>query len=142
MDHGLQPGMMKFCVAANVVRERTEEDGTIRHGTPAYPGGRKVYVAKHLRLDPDVVCVLGMNRFKKYVYNYIPLGWIENVRPDKTFNLHLLTLMRDNFENFDMWWGYREEDRQGVALFAEVLNRLKAGDRTAAEQYCRKRYDY
>ena len=40
----MKPGMMKHCVVANITREPHTEDGVIRYGTKAFPGGRKVYL--------------------------------------------------------------------------------------------------
>jgi len=35
----------------------------------------------------------------------------------------------------DMWWRYKEEDKTGAMKYAQLLNRLKAGDKEAFEQY-------
>ena len=34
-----------------------------------------------------------------------------------------------------MWWRYKEEDRIGAMEYAQLLNRIKNGDKEAAEGY-------
>ncbi len=45
MGSGIQPGMMKYCVIGNIVKEHIDEEGIVRHGTLPFPGGRKVYIS-------------------------------------------------------------------------------------------------
>ena len=47
----------------------------------------------------------------------------------------LLDLMRNTDESPDMWWLYKEEDRIGAIEYAQILNRVKAGDKEALDQY-------
>ena len=83
--------------------------------------------------------MMGLNRYKsRYALERIPLAYVENIRPAKTFHLKVLELMRDDPEYKDMWWGHRKADRQGAAEYAQLLNRVKAGDREAAERYDRE----
>ncbi len=37
----------------------------------------------------------------------------------------------------DMWWRYKEEDKIGATEYAQILNRVKAGDKEAFDQYNR-----
>ena len=43
--------------------------------------------------------------------------------------------MRNGEEFPDMWWLYKEEDRIGAMEYAQILNRVKEGDKEALAQY-------
>lgn len=136
MDNRIKPGMMKYCVIGNIVKEHSGKDGITRYGTASFPGGRKVYISR--RLWENEVVVLGLNRYKsRYVKECVPLAWIENIRFSKTFNTKVLERMTNTDEFPDMWWLYREKDRIGAAEYAKILNRIKSGDKEALEQYNR-----
>lgn len=133
---GIKPGMMKYCVVGNIVKEHLDENGMTRYGTAAFPGGRKIYISR--RLWDDGVVVMGLNRFKsRYAFETVPLALIENIRFSKTFSSKVLELMRNDSEFPDMWWLYKEEDKIGATEFAQLLNRIKSGDSDAYEQYKR-----
>ncbi|MDO5325573.1 MAG: hypothetical protein Q4G00_02515 [Clostridia bacterium] len=133
MAYGIKPGMMKYCVVGNIVTERLDENGEIRHGIASFPGGRKVYISKRIWDKGVVVC--GLNRFKsKYVLETVPLACIENIRAARTFKPHVLELMADpEFKNF--WWLYIKEDQVETEEYVQILNRIKAGDQKAFDQY-------
>lgn len=134
MANGIKPGMMKYCVIGNIVMEHPDKDGVIRYGTASFPGGRKVYISR--RLWGDKVVVLGLNRYKsKYAMENVPLAWIENIRLSRTFDPQVLDLMSNTGEFPDMWWLYKEADRIGATEYAQILNRVKGGDKVALEQY-------
>ncbi len=138
MRNGIKPGMMKYCVIGNIVMEHPDKDGILRHGTASFPGGRKVYISRRLWDDGEVT-IMGLNRLKsRYVTERVPLSWLENIRFSKTFEPRVLELMVPNFETVDMWWRHKEEDRIGATEYAKILNRVKAGDREAYEQYYRE----
>ena len=133
MAYGIKPGMMKYCVVGNIVTERLDENGEIRHGTVSFPGGRKVYISR--RLWDDSVLVFGLNRFKnKYILETVPLACIENIRASRTFQPHVLELMADT-EFRDLWWLYKKDDKAESEEYVQILNRVKAGDQKAFEQY-------
>lgn len=126
---------MKYCVIGNIVKEHSEENGIIRHGTASFPGGRKVYISRRLCLD-GVVLVLGLNRFNcRNVFETVPLAWIENIRASKTFQPQILELMRNTDEFPEMWFLYNEEDRLEVKEYAQVLNLAKNGKPEPLNQY-------
>ena len=133
MSAKVSPGMMKYCVVGNIVKEHTDENGIVRYGTAAFPGGRKVYISR--RFWWDSVVVLGMNRFKKYVLESVPLELVENVRFTRTFQPYLIELMTNNLEWNDLWWGYKKEDEIGARDYAEMINEFKSGDTGKAEKY-------
>lgn len=134
MNNEIKLGMMKYCVIGNIVKEYTDENGILRHGTKCFPGGRKVFITR--RLWEDGVLVMGLNRYKsKYVYENVPLSCIENIRFSKTFKPRILEEMKFTNEFPDEWWMYKEEDRIGAMEYADTLNRVKVGDREAFEKY-------
>lgn len=134
MANGIKPGMMKYCVVGNIVMAHPDKDGTIRYGTASFPGGRKVYISR--RLWKNGAVVLGLNRHKsRYATEVVPLEWIENIRFSRTFDLRVLDLMRNTDEFPNMWWLYKEADKIGAMEYAQILNRVKAGDTAAFERY-------
>ena len=91
------------------------------------------------RLWEDSVTVMGLNRFKnRYVTERVPLSLIENIRFSRTFKKNIIENMTNTIETIDMWWRYKEEDRIGAKKYAQLLNRIKNGDKEAAEWYKRE----
>lgn len=136
MGNGIKPSMMKYCVIGNIAMEHSDENGITRHGTASFPGGRKVYISR--RLWDDGVVVIGLSRYKsRYASEIVPLAWIENIRFAKAFDPKVLELMINTEECPDMWWLYKEEDKIGAAEYAQLLNRIKSGDKEALGQYNR-----
>lgn len=134
MSNGIEPGMMKYCVVGNIVKEHLVENGVLRYGTASFPGGRKVYISR--RLWSNGVVVIGLNRYKsRYATETVPLAWIENIRFSKVFNPEVLEIMTNTDELPDMWWLYKNADKVGAAEYAQILNRVKSGDKEAFEQY-------
>ncbi len=125
-----KPGMQKYCVVANIVTKRVDENGVERNGTAAYPGGRKVYVSKIFSYNRDCIKVVGMNRFKKYVYGFVPFDAITNIRPGRTFSKTIIGLMTDDVIDgiCNEWFGYKEEDCIATELYANILNNAQNGD--------------
>ena len=81
---------------------------------------------------------MGLNRYmSRYDIETVPLAWIENIRVSKTFGSKVLELMTNTDEFPDMWWRYKEEDKIGATEYAQILNRVKAGDKEAFDQYNR-----
>lgn len=134
----IEPGMMKYCVIGNIVKEHIDENGIIRYGTASFPGGRKVYISR--RLWKTGAVVMGLNRFKnRYSEEVVPLEYMDNIRFSKTFEPRVLKLMNDFvFEGSDAWWGYKKEDMIGAMEYADMLNRIKAGDKEAFDKYTRE----
>ena len=137
MSNGIEPGMMKDCVVGNIVMEHLVENGVLRYGTASFPGGRKVYISR--RLWSNGVVMIGLNRYKsRYATETVPLAWIENIRFSKVFNPEVLEIMTNTDELPDMWWLYKNADKVGAAEYAQILNRVKSGDKEAFEQYSRE----
>ena len=136
VSEDIKPGMFKYCVIGNIVREWIDEEGIKRNGIVVFPGGRKIYISR--RLWDDEVTVLGINRWgSQYILERVPLAYIENIRPSKTFNRTVVALM-NNPELEDGWWRYKKEDKIGSEEFAVMLNEMKAGNRELYEKYKRE----
>ena len=128
---------MRYCVIGNIVKERQDADGVIRHGTLSFPGGRKVYISRRL-WDDYTVTVLGLNRFKsRYILEKIPLAFLENIRASKTFSPRVSELMANDIEHDDMWWLYTEEDKKRSEEFAQILQCVQSGDADVLKKYTR-----
>ncbi len=138
MSGDKKSGMLKYCVVGNIAKKHVDENGVTRYGTAAFPGGRKVYISRRLWGD-ETVTVMGLNRFlNKYTRECVPLALIENIRFSKTFKKRVLELMAYDTEYHDMWWSYKEEDRNGAEEYARILQRVKDGDKEALAQYTRE----
>ena len=141
MSGRIEPGMMKYCVVGNIIKERVDEKGVLRNGTPAFSGGTRVYISR--RFWESHVVVLGRTR-KSHSYSLIsvPMEWIENIRFSKTFKPHVLELMRNDSESYEMWWRHKKEDEAGARFFADMLNEYKAGNTEKSDWYLRNVMSY
>ena len=108
----------KYCVVGNIVKERMDEDGNLRHGTVACRGGARVYLEGKYHYG-DTIRVLGLNRFGRYACEYIPLDQIENVRFTRVYKPKVVELMYE-YDEF-CWWHRSEEDGLDAKLFGETL---------------------
>ncbi len=108
----------KYCVVGNIVRERIDENGILRHGTPAFKGGTRIYLeGKNYNLARNNITVLGLNRHKRYSYEYLPRDQIDNVRFSRTYKPTIINMMY-KYEGFDGWWGDSDEDGIDARKFA------------------------
>lgn len=111
----------RFCVTGNIIEKHCDSDGNIFYGTKAFRGGTKVYINdKHLGPESTDAFVIGMNRFKRYVFDVVPLDLIENVRLQRVFKPQILQMI----EHDERWEGgiWRErtaDDRKGATAFVE-----------------------
>ncbi len=125
-------GKWRYCVAANIVNERIDDEGISRHGTIVFPPGRKVYLSKRLWRSPNEVTVMGLNRFKsKYVLERVPLAHIENIRSQKVFKPRVTELMCDDFEHHDMWWDNTDWDRLDAQMFVSAIHTISLSGENA-----------
>ncbi len=116
-----QDKQWRFCVAGNIVKSHLDEEGVLRYGTKAFTGGTKVYLdGKGWKELPSTICVIGQNRFGRYVLERIPITLIENVRCQRVFKRTVLAIM-DHLEWMDnwSWWCRTAADRREAEAFAE-----------------------
>ena len=100
----------KYCAVGNIKKTHIDENGVLRYGTAAYPGGSKVYLCgKYWNKSQDTITVIGLNRRgRKYRVEHIPVSLIENIRRKQVYKPKILKIM-ENFElaefkmNLDSW---------------------------------------
>lgn len=118
----------KYCVVGNIVKERIDENGSIKHGTIEFSGGTKVYLCgKPKYKDPDMIEVIGLSRMKRYNRRYyrvvyMPKKYIENIRASRTYKKQILNIM-DDVRSFgyraQYWWHDSLEDKKEVEEFVK-----------------------
>ncbi|MBE6996281.1 MAG: hypothetical protein E7429_06110 [Ruminococcaceae bacterium] len=107
----------KYCVVGNIVKTHTDETGTLRYGTAAFPGGTKVYLCgKYWEPSWGTICVIGRSRRKRYQAVDTPATLIENVRCARAYRPAVLRLMND-WEFAKNWWGDTQDDRRDTEAF-------------------------
>ena len=120
----------KYCVVGNVVRERIDENGVLRHGTAAFKGGTRVYIEGKnydYGLVRNEITVIGLNRHRRYSYEGVPKDQIENVRFTRTYKPSIMDMMYE-YEGHDGWWGDSDEDgldAKQFALYWPELQKMK-----------------
>ena len=110
----------KYCVVGNIVKESIDEKGILRYGTAAFKGGTRVYIeGKNYDYEyvRDGITVLGLNRHRRYSYEFIPKDEIENVRFTRTYKLTIINMMYP-YEGHDGWWGNSDGDGLDAKQFA------------------------
>ena len=102
----------RYCVIGNIIPEHIDEEGILRYGTRAFPGGRKVYLSKSFWSEDGTITVMGLNRFKsKYTTEHISVNLITNIRRSKVFAKRPLQIMGD-IEFSITWWGNTPEEKK------------------------------
>ena len=114
----------RFGVVGNIVRQHLDDKGIIRYGTKAFCGGTKVYIdGKHWTKENETVEVIGLNRFRRYAIESVPVELIENARCPKIYKPTVLKIM-SSVENCDgwFWWDKTAEDRRETEAFIKEWN--------------------
>ena len=119
--------LFKYCVVGNIVKERIDEDCSIKHGTIEFSGGTKVYLCgKPEYKNQNMIEVIGLSRMKRYSKRqyrvaYMPKMYIDNVRASKVYKTESLEIM-NNDEFYDEWWHDSLEDKRETEEFVEQWN--------------------
>lgn len=111
----------RFCAVGNIVKEHVDADGNVFYGTKAFTGGTKVYIDdRTYLLNKGRISVIGLNRFKRYAVESVPVMLIENVRMQRIYKPTVLEIM-DYLEACDGWvWRKRTaDDKRAVKAFVE-----------------------
>ena len=114
----------RFCAVGNIKTQHTDETGKVLYGTKAFIGGTKVYIDdKTWGLNEKYVSVIGLNRFKRYAVESIPVGLIENVRLQRIYKPTVLEIM-NYLEVLDgwVWHGRTVADRKEITDFVKMCN--------------------
>lgn len=111
----------RFCAVGNIKEQHTDENGNVLYGTIAFTGGTKVYIYDLCwGLNKGETTVIGLNRFKRYAVENVPINLIENVRFQRIFKPKVLEIM-DYMESMDgyAWRGRTSADRKALEAFVE-----------------------
>ncbi len=109
----------KYCVVGNIIRTHIDDNGILRNGTPAYPGGTRVYLCgKYWDPTRKEISVIGLTRGKRYQVHEVPIALIENVRCARVYKPRVLAMM-NNWEFYDCWWDNTKKDKESTEAFVE-----------------------
>ena len=112
----------RYGVAGNITKTHLDDQGILRYGSSAFCGGAKVYLCgKYWSKGRDTIGVIGLNRYKRMVFDDVPPELIENVRCTKVHKPSVLNLM-DNWEFSDYWWDNSVAARKDTKRFVEMWN--------------------
>lgn len=112
----------RYCVVGNITKTHIDGQGILRYGSSAFRGGTKVYLCgKYWNKEHGTIGVIGLGRYKRYVYSDVSPSLIENVRCQRAYNPSVLALM-DNWEFYEYWWGKDAEDKAETQRFADDWN--------------------
>ena len=103
-----------------------DENGKVLYGTRAFVGGTKVYIDdKTWGLNEGYVSVIGLNRFKRYAVESIPVDSIVNVRLQRIYKPTVIEIM-NYLEISDgwVWRGRTVADRKEISDFVRMWNNL------------------
>ena len=112
----------RFGVVGNIVKQHLDNEGIIRYGTKAFTGGTKVYIdGKGWSPDRDAVSVIGLNRFRRYAIESVPVSLIENVRTQRIYKPTVLEIL-DHEEAVEgwTWWKRTAADRKATEMFVNA----------------------
>lgn len=112
----------RYGVVGNITKTHLDDQGVLRYGSSAFCGGTKVYLCgKYWTKGQSTIGVIGLNRYKRVVFDDVPLELIENIRCTKVYKPSVLKLM-DNWEFRDCWWDNRPASRKDTKRFVEMWN--------------------
>ena len=113
----------RHCVVGNIVRDRIDENGVLRHGCKEFRMGTRVYLyGRYFDGDRhEYIDVLGLDRFGRYRVVEVPKEYIENVRCSRVYKPSVLKIM-NNREFSHEWWDDSKEDKEDVKEFVRRWN--------------------
>ena len=84
----------RYGVAGNITKTHLDDQGILRYGSSAFCGGAKVYLCgKYWTKGQNTIGVIGLNRYKRVVFDDVPPELIENIRCTKVYKPSVLKLM-------------------------------------------------
>ena len=112
----------RYGVAGNITKTHFDEQGILRYGSRAFCGGAKVYLSgKYWTKGQSTIGAIGLNRYKRVVYEDVPTELIENVRCTKVYKPSALNLM-NHWEFSDCWWDNSAASKKDTMRFVELWN--------------------
>lgn len=118
----------RFCVVGNIKKQHLGEGEVVLYGTRAFAGGTKVYIYDEtLGLNDGKITVVGLNRFRRYAVESVPIDLIENVRLQKIFKPGVLAVV-DGLASMDGWnWkGRTAEDKRTLEAFVDNWSKYQS----------------
>ncbi len=115
-------------VAGNITKTHYDEKGILRYGSKAFCGGTKVYLyGKFWPENYDEIGVIGLNRFKRWVWESVPVALIENVRYTRVYKPGVLKRMEieEAIEGAD-WWKRTAQDKREALAFVQTWNERRS----------------
>lgn len=118
----------RYCVVGNIVKSHYDAEGNLRHGTSAFVGGTKVYLAgMNWDFILKEITVAGLTRGKRQQVHEVPVDCIENVRCQKVYKPSIIRIMSD--PEFSLcWWGNTKEDKRSAEEFVMRWKSCKTDD--------------
>ena len=115
----------RYCVVGNIIPTHVDEDGILRYGTRAFPGGRKVYLSKSFWPEKGTIKAVGLNRYmSKYTAEGISLDLITNIRRSRVYSKRPLEIM-SYLDLSPTWWGNTVYEKQRAEEFAAALREFQ-----------------
>ncbi len=117
-----------YCVVGNIKKCHFDGGGILRHGTAAFTGGTKVYLAgRGWDRTTRQINALGMTRNKRKQIVRTDVSQIENIRLQKAFDPAILELM-DWYALVGGWWGKSKKEKTHAEAFVKWWNEAIAAD--------------
>lgn len=115
----------RYAAVGNVVKNRIDENGILRHGTKEFPAGAKLYLfGKYWDKSFEDISVIGFDRHKRYRVVDLSYEYIENLRIQRVYKPKVLEIM-NSFEFEHVWWSNTEEDIKNIQDFLIRWNNKK-----------------
>lgn len=112
----------RYGVAGNITKTHLDEQGVLRCGSRAFCGGAKVYLSgKYWTQEQKTIGAIGLNRYKRFVYDDVSTELIENVRCTRVYKPSALKLM-NHWEFSDCWWDRSAASKKDTMRFVELWN--------------------
>lgn len=111
----------RFGVVANITEYHIGDDGKKYRGTKPFTPGTKVYLGgKNWNKTSNSIGVIGLNRFKRTVVEWISVDCLENIRTQRIYRPHVLEIIRheEHSEGWE-WWSRTASDRKETEEFVK-----------------------
>ena len=117
----------RFCAVGNVVKQHCDEQGNTYYGTIALTGGTKIYIYDaSWELNPGTISVIGLNRYKRFAWESVPIELIENIRLQRIYDPKILELMHiSEWMEGATWRGRTAADKKHLISFIEAMKSFK-----------------
>lgn len=115
----------RFGVVANIAEYHIGTDKKEYKGTKPFTAGTKVYIdGKNWNKNNDTIGVIGLNRFGRIVYEWIPVDCLVNIRTQRIYKPSVLNILYfiEKYEGL-ICWGRTSADRKETKDFVNNWNK-------------------